>query len=209
MGPVVSRIGEVVSPSSIRTSLYGGQLSSSLMRKSDLLFQRKSSVIPVDYDTRNTRDDAGSFRSKAAMLKVLIKNKIHRKAFYAFIEKKHRGREELLDFFLFVECIKKEKDPEVSRRKFVEIAQRYKKKSAGKSYESTEWLIFNSTQTYKNLEKLTVNELLKHFDRSQNDILIAITPLFDSFGQSNLYKKIDKYEIAVEKKSYASSITVY
>ena len=210
MGSGVSRVG-VVEPNSnsYPTVTLQGQDHGGLLEKENLVFPSNPKVPPKFYDTRNMRDEANSFRSKAGTLKMLIKNKISRKAFYDFIEKTHRGKEELLDYFLFVECIKKEGNPEDSRKKFIDVMLQYKKKSAGKNRESPTCVIFNSTQTWRSLKTLPVDDLFKHFDRSQDDILIAITPLFESFLLSNNYKELGVNEMAMEKRSYASSITVY
>ena len=170
------------------------------------------STLNKDGSTRNMQEEANSFRSKTGTLKMLIRNKNSRKAFFNFIEKTQKGKEELLDYFLYIESIKKSKDKimgvEGQRDQFVAIVAQYEKKSSGKECDTPEVIIFNSTHTWRDLKTLPVDELLKHMSRSQDEVLIAITPMFESFLLSNYYKEFDKNEMANERRSYVSSVHV-
>ena len=163
-----------------------------------------------DGSTRNMREEANSFRSKTGTLKMLIRNKNSRKAFFNFLEKTQKGKEELLDYFLYIESIKKSKDAltgmEGQRDQFVAIIAQYEKKSSGKECDTPEVIIFNSTQTWKDITTLPIDELQKHMTRSQDEVLIAITPMFESFLLSNYYKEFDRNEMANERRSYVSSV---
>lgn len=167
---------------------------------------------PKDCSTRNMQEEANSFRSKAGTLKMLIRNKNSRKAFFNFIEKTHKGKEELLDYFLYIESIKKSKESAASmdsqRDQFVAIVAQYEKKASGKECESPEAIIFNSTHTWKDIKTLPFDELQKHMTRSQDEVLIAITPMFESFLLSNYYQEFDRNEMANERRSYVSSVPV-
>ena len=167
---------------------------------------------PKDCSTRNMQEEANSFRSKAGTLKMLIRNKNSRKAFFNFIEKTHKGKEELLDYFLYIESIKNSKDSAASMDsksdQFVAIVAQYEKKASGKECESPEAIIFNSTHTWKDIKTLPSDELQKHMTRSQDEVLIAITPMFESFLLSNYYQEFDRNEMANERRSYVSSVPV-
>lgn len=189
---------------------------STLVQKASLLFKGSSGQAPArkDINSKNIQEEANSFRSKTGTLKMLIKNKNSRKAFFNFIEKTQKGKEELLDYFLFIESIKKVKDPitggepDDARIQFMEVIAQYKIKSTGKEQDAPEMIIFNSTHTWKDIKTLPAVELMKHMTRSQDEVLIAVTPLFESFLLSNYYKEFDQNEMANERRSFASSVPV-
>ena len=149
---------------------------------------------------------------RSGTLKMLIKNKNSRKAFYAFIESTQKGKEELLDYFLFIESIKKTNmpdcNPEDSRKRFIEVIAQYERKSKDKGPDSPELIIYNSTHTWKDIKTLPLDELSKHMSRSQDEVLLSITPLFESFLLSSSYKDYNSKEMANERKSYASSLPI-
>jgi hypothetical protein len=187
-----------------------------LVQKASQIFKGNSAqtLTRKDSNAKNIQEEANSFRSKTGTLKMLIKNKNSRKAFFNFIEKTQKGKEELLDYFLFIESIKKLKDsisggePDDARNQFMEVIAQYKTKSMGKEQDAPEMIIFNSTHTWKDIKTLPLVELTKHMTRSQDEVLIAITPTFESFLLSNYYKEFDKNEMANERRSFASSVPV-
>ena len=67
---------------------------------------------------------------------MLVKNQNSRKAFFTFLEKTHNGKEELLDYFLFIESIKRVRDNDQSRNQFLEVVKKYEKESDGKESEA-------------------------------------------------------------------------
>jgi hypothetical protein len=138
-------------------------------------------------------------------LKMLIKNKNSRKAFFTFLEKNKKGKEELLDYFLFLEGIKKTKDPLECTNQFLEVVAKYQKQSEGKEPESNDFIIYASTHTWKDIKTLPHDELVKHIMRSQDEVLLAITPMFETFVKSDYYKDFEKDSKENERKSYASS----
>jgi hypothetical protein len=151
----------------------------------------------------NMQEEANSFRSKSGTIKMLIKNKNSRKAFFTFLEKTQPGKEEMLDYFLFIEGIKKSK-AEVQKQ-FIDVIAKYEKLATGKDNDSPEAIILASTHTWKDITTLPPEELCKHMSRSQDEVLIALTPLFESFLLSNYYKEFDKNEKSNERRSYISS----
>ena len=163
-----------------------------------------------DASSRSIQDEAHSLRSKTSTVKMLIKNKNSRKAFYNFLEETEKGKEELLDYFLFIESIKRVKDDEIeaSRKKFITVIAQYKRKSSGKASDLPCTVIYNSTQTWKDVRILSTTDLIKMMSLSQNEVLVAITPLFESFLLSNFYTESNINEAALERKSYASSIPI-
>ena len=110
------------------------------------------------------------------------------------------------DYFLFIESIKKVKEEEIelSRKLFLDVIAQYKRKSAGKGDDVPGVIIFKSTYTWKDVKTLSMTEFLKHMNRSQHAVLIAITPLFESFLLSNFYLEFSLTETANERKSYSS-----
>lgn len=104
-----------------------------LMRRASNLIT--SAQLPQKTDNKNIKDDAMSFRSKTMTLKMLIKNKESRKVFFSFLEKTRSGKEEILDYYLFIETIKKQKDSvlfsETTRKAFIDIVAQYEKKAEG------------------------------------------------------------------------------
>jgi hypothetical protein len=137
---------------------------------------------------------------------MLIKNKNSRKAFFTFLEKTQNGKEELLDYFLFIESIKKVRDHEQSRNQFMGVISKYEKESKNKECESNSVIIYSSTHTFKDIKTLPPEDLMKHMCRSQEEVLLALTPLFESFMVSNYYKEVGANEMANERKSYGSSL---
>lgn len=136
---------------------------------------------------------------------MLIKNKNSRKAFFTFLEKDGKGKEELLDYFLFLEGIKKTKDPSECRNQFLEVVAKYQKQSEGKEPETNDYIIYASTHTWKDIKTLPHEELAKHIMRSQDEVLLAITPMFETFVKSDYYKQFEKNTKDNERRSYGSS----
>ena len=136
---------------------------------------------------------------------MLIKNKNSRTAFFTFLEKTHHGREELLDYFLFIESIKKGTDSHQARNQFLEVIKKYAAESEGKPSDSNASAIYSSTHTWKDIKTLPPEEMTKHMTRSQDEVLLVLTPLFESFLLSNYYKEFGKNEMANERRNYGSS----
>ena len=139
---------------------------------------------------------------------MLIKNQNSRKAFFTFLEKTHNGKEELLDYFLFIETIKKVRDLDQSRNQFLEVINKYQRESSGKEGENNASIIYSSTHTWKDIKTLPSDELLKHMIRSQEEVLMALTPLFESFMISKFYKEVGLNEMANERRTYSSVVLV-
>lgn len=160
----------------------------------------------------NMQEEANSFRSKSGTIKMLIKNKNSRKAFFTFLEKTQPGKEEMLDYFLFIEGIKMSSSKgninlhsnEEIQQQFIAVIAKYEKLATGKNDDSPEAIIFASTHTWKDITTLPPEELFKHMTRSQDEVLIALTPLFESFLLSNFYKEFDKNEKSNERRSYGA-----
>lgn len=138
-------------------------------------------------------------------LKMLIKNKNSRKAFFTFLEQTQKGKEELLDYFLFLEGIKRTKDPVECTNQFLEVVKKYQLQSEGKEPETNDFIIYASTHTWKDIKTLPHDELVKHIMRSQDEVLLAITPLYETFVKSDYYKEFEKNAKDNERRSYASS----
>lgn len=188
----------------------GGISGQGLVKQASKLVIGKKGFVVKGH---NMQEEANSFRSKSGTIKMLIKNKNSRKAFFTFLEKTQPGKEEMLDYFLFIESIKKSNlksstssnSNEEIQKQFIDVIAKYEKLATGKANDSPEAIIFASTHTWKDIKTLPPEELFKHMTRSQDEVLIAITPLFESFLLSNYYKEFDKHEKSNERKSYISS----
>ena len=137
---------------------------------------------------------------------MLVKNQNSRKAFFTFLEKTHNGKEELLDYFLFIESIKRVRDNDQSRNQFLEVIKKYEKESNGKESEENAAIIFSSTHTWKDIKSLPADELRKHMIRSQDEVMLHLTPLFESFMDSKFYLEVNRSEMAHERRSYGSAV---
>ena len=98
---------------------------------------------------QHVQEEAASFRSKSSSIKMMMRNSAYRKSFFSFLENQHQGKEELMDYFLLVETIKKVKDKEEKRKKFMESIERYEKKAAGGLADAPETIIFGSMHHWK------------------------------------------------------------
>ena len=113
---------------------------------------------------QHVQEEAASFRSKSSSIKMMMRNSAYRKSFFSFLENQHQGKEELMDYFLLVETIKKIKIKEEKRKKFDEAIERYEKKSAGVEVSSPSAVIFASMHHWKGtiLSQRKAKNLLSH-----------------------------------------------
>ena len=150
-----------------------------------------------------------------------------------------------MDYFLLIETIKKVKDKEEKRKKFMDAIERYEKKSAGLSVDAPEAIIFGSMHHWKGSKisnistydagimrflseilltffilivhpivhfslcfagvvNLTDEELGKHIERSQDDILLSLTPLFEAFLESPYFQEVKEQESREEKRRFST-----
>lgn len=157
---------------------------------------------------QHVQEEAASFRSKSSSIKMMMRNQAYRKCFYNFLVNTHNGKEEMMDFFLLVETLKKTREKEAKRSQFMEAVEKYEKKAAGKSTEAPETVIYNSMHHWKGVSNLSDEELAKHIERSQDDILLALTPLFETFLVSTFFQQVKEAENREEKRRFSSTTSV-
>ncbi len=134
---------------------------------------------------------------------MMMRNQAYRKCFFNFLENTHNGKEEMMDFFLLVETLKKTKEKEAKRSQFMEAVEKYEKKAMGKPTDAPETIISNSMHHWKGVVNLTDEELAKHIERSQDDILLALTPLFETFLVSTFFQQVKDAESRDEKRRFS------
>jgi hypothetical protein len=152
---------------------------------------------------QHVQEEAASFRSKSSSIKMMMRNQAYRKCFFNFLENTHNGKEEMMDFFLLVETLKKTKEKEAKRSQFMEAVEKYEKKAMGKPTDAPETIISNSMHHWKGVVNLTDEELAKHIERSQDDILLALTPLFETFLVSTFFQQVKDAESRDEKRRFS------
>jgi hypothetical protein len=137
-------------------------------------------------------------------MKLLMRKEGSRKAFLEFLKKKHNTgpAEELLNHFLNIEKIKRNGDKKVMRQQFVEVIEHYRKRSDEKKDipEHAAVTIYSTLHSWKPLEDQSDVDLMKHMTRSQEDVILAITPFFEDFVASPDYKEFEKNETSQEKR---------
>ena len=153
---------------------------------------------------QSIQDEARSFRSKAGGMKILIRKEGSRKAFLDFLKKTgHTGpAEELLNHYLNIEKIKRNVDKKAVRQGFIDVITHYQKRAEEKkdNPEHAAVIIYATLHSWKPLDSLTDEELFKHMVRSQEDVILAITPFFESFMASSDYRDWEKDETSREKR---------
>ena len=135
---------------------------------------------------------------------MMMRNQAYRKSFFTFLEKMHKGKEEMMDYFLLLEQMKKNKEKDAKRAAFMVEFQKYEQKSEGKSDDAIESIIFNSMHHWKGVANLNDEDLAKHLDRSADDILLALTPLFESFLESPYFLEVKATENREEKRRFSA-----
>ena len=60
---------------------------------------------------------------------------------------------------------------------------------------------------WKGVANLTDEELYKHVERSQDDILLALTPLFETFLESPFFAEVKQAEAREEKRRFSVTST--
>jgi hypothetical protein len=153
---------------------------------------------------QHVQEEAASFRSKSSSIKMMMRNQAYRKSFFTFLETMHKGKEEMMDFFLLMETMKKNREKDAKRASFMAEFQKYEQKSQGKSDDLPESLIFSSMHHWKGVENLSDEDLAKHIERSADDILLALTPLFESFLESPYFLEVKATENREEKRRFSA-----
>lgn len=153
---------------------------------------------------QHVQEEAASFRSKSSSIKMMMRNQAYRKSFFTFLEKMHKGKEEMMDHFLLLETMKKNRDKDSKRTSFMAEFQKYEQKAQGKSNDAAESIIFSSMHHWKGVENLSDEDLAKHVERSADDILLALTPLFESFLESPYFLEVKETESREEKRRFSA-----
>ena len=153
---------------------------------------------------QHVQEEAASFRSKSSSIKMMMRNQAYRKSFFKFLENSHKGKEILMDYFLLIETLKKNREKDVKRAQFMEAIETYEKKATGMPPDAPESLIHASTHHWKGVPNLNDEELGKHIERSQDDILLALTPLFETFLESPYFAEVKEAESKDEKRRFST-----
>ena len=135
---------------------------------------------------------------------MMMRNQAYRKSFFKFLENLHKGKEVLMDYFLLLETMKKVKEKDAKRAQFMEAIETYEKKAAGMPQDAPEALVLASTHHWKGVVNLTDEELGKHIERSQDDVLLALTPLFETFLESPYFAEVKEAESKDEKRRFST-----
>ena len=153
----------------------------------------------------HVQEDAASFRSKSSTIKMMMRNQAYRKSFFKFLESRGKGEEEMMDYFLSLETMKKLKEKDAKRTSFMEQRDKYERRSEGKSDDLPESIIYNSMHHWKGLVNLSDEDLAKHIERSQDEILMSMTALFEEFLSSRYFTEVKEAETKEEKRRFSQS----
>ena len=151
------------------------------------------------------QEEAASFRSKSSSIKMMMRNQAYRKSFFKFLESRGKGEEEMMDYFLSLETMKKLKEKDAKRTSFMDAREKYERRSEGKSDDLPESIIFNSMHHWKGLVNLSDEDLARHLERSQDEILMSMTPLFEEFCSSKYFADVKEAESKEEKRRFSMS----
>ena len=170
------------------------------------IFKQKAPTGKVTEKMNSIQDDARSFRSKSAAIKMLIRTEDSRQAFRSYILKTlTKGEVEYLDYFLAVEAIKKGgHDKQTMHKQFRAIIKQYELKSHDTNHPVVT-SIYATTHSWQGIDTLNEAELLKLMNRSQEDILSILTPNFEKFIESKVYQEYTKGQNAREKRRASGS----
>jgi hypothetical protein len=145
------------------------------------------------------QDEARSFRSKTGALKILLRQDGSRKAFQVFLRKAHQqGQEELVDYYITLEVIKRIIDKKEARQRSQEVIAQYQARAEKK--ESAAILIYETLHSWKGVDKLTDDELRIHMGRSAEEVMGILSPLFEQFVASKDYVEWTKEETKLERR---------
>ena len=78
-------------------------------------------------------------------------------------------------------------------------------RSEGKGDDTPESLIFGSMHHWKGVTNLSDEELYKHVERSQDDVLLSLTPMFETFLESPFFQEVKQAEAKEEKRRFSAS----
>lgn len=158
----------------------------------------------------SNQDLARSFVSKIGAIRMILKNEDSKSAFINFISvKKIENSQEFLNFYFETEDILRTLPTQVCP-KVVLLIKKHKQSGTVASN-----IILNSLGRLPslNVETVPVHEVLHHTAKSQTEIFGLMTPIFESFIRSDVYKKWQRSEgenekLSLLKRKSANSIDV-
>ena len=153
----------------------------------------------------HVQEDAASFRSKSSTIKMMMRNSAYRRSFFKFLENRGHGEEEFMDYFLSLETMKKLKEKDAKRVSFMDARDKYERRSEGKDDSNIDAIIYNSMHHWKGLVNLSDEDLAKHIERSQDEILMSMTPLFEEFLSSRYFAVVKEAETKDENRRFSMS----
>lgn len=138
---------------------------------------------------------------------MLIKNKLSREAFYAFLQIDHPGNDQYVKAYLAFEGIKKDSKKEIAIAKTKLCAAVYGLKPIISSVtieaEKVENRIYLITQGMRDdIFSMSVDHMDRKLSQAQDEILLLLTPFYDGFLKSKSYQEFEITCKAKERRSY-------